>query len=57
MTLKETPSAGRTHIAFFGRRNAGKSGLMNAVANRQTAVVSDVKGTTTDPVNKFLLCS
>ena len=43
MTLTETPSAGRTHIAFFGRRNAGKSSLMNAVANRQISVVSDVK--------------
>ncbi len=54
MTLNETPSANRTHIAFFGRRNAGKSSLMNAVANQQIAVVSDVKGTTTDPVNKSM---
>ena len=41
-------------IAFFGRRSVGKSSLMNAVANRQTAVVSDVKRTTTDPVNKSM---
>ena len=54
MTLNETPSANRAHIAFFGRRNAGKSSLMNAVANQQIAVVSDVKGTTTDPVNKSM---
>ncbi len=54
MTLNETPSANRIHIAFFGKRNAGKSSLMNAVANQQIAVVSDVKGTTTDPVNKSM---
>jgi len=54
MGLNEAPSAGRAHIAFFGRRNAGKSSLVNAVAGQDVAVVSDVKGTTTDPVRKAM---
>ena len=54
MSLNETPSSSRIHIGFFGRRNAGKSTLINAVANQEIAVVSDVKGTTTDPVNKTM---
>ena len=54
MGLNDTPSALRTHIGFFGRRNAGKSSVVNAVTNQNLAVVSDVKGTTTDPVYKSM---
>ncbi len=54
MGLNETPSASRVHIAFFGKRNAGKSSVVNAVTGQETAIVSDVKGTTTDPVYKAM---
>ena len=54
MGLNETPSALRVHIGFFGKRNAGKSSVMNAVTGQDLAVVSDVKGTTTDPVYKTM---
>jgi len=54
MSLQETVSAERLHIGFFGMRNAGKSSLVNAVTNQQLAVVSSVKGTTTDPVKKAM---
>lgn len=54
MSLNETVSAERPHIAFFGMRNAGKSSLVNAVTGQQLAVVSEVKGTTTDPVQKAM---
>lgn len=54
MSLNETVSAERVHIAFFGMRNAGKSSLVNAITGQQLAVVSDVKGTTTDPVRKAM---
>ena len=54
MSMNATPTANRTHIGFFGRRNAGKSSLMNAIAGQDLAVVSDVKGTTTDPVQKSM---
>ncbi len=54
MSMNKTPSADRIHIAFFGRRNAGKSSLVNAVTGQNLAVVSDVKGTTTDPVYKAM---
>lgn len=54
MSLNSTPAANRTHIAFFGKRNAGKSSLLNAVTGQDIAVVSDVKGTTTDPVYKTM---
>lgn len=54
MSLNETVSAERPHIAFFGMRNAGKSSLVNAVTGQALAVVSDVKGTTTDPVRKAM---
>ena len=50
MALNQTPASERIHIGFFGRRNAGKSSVMNAVTGQNLAVVSDVKGTTTDPV-------
>lgn len=50
VSLSNTPSANRTHIGFFGKRNAGKSSLVNAVTGQNVAIVSDVKGTTTDPV-------
>lgn len=54
MGLNATPSANRVHIGFFGRRNVGKSSLVNAVTGQETAVVSDVKGTTTDAVTKSM---
>ena len=54
MSLNQTPSANRIHIGFFGRRNAGKSSVVNAVTNQELSVVSDVKGTTTDPVTKAM---
>ena len=54
MSLHETVSAERLHIAFFGKRNAGKSSLVNAVTGQSLAVVSPVKGTTTDPVQKAM---
>ena len=52
--MNETPSGERVHIGFFGRRNAGKSSIVNAVTGQELAVVSDVKGTTTDPVSKAM---
>ena len=52
--LNETPRANRVHIAFFGLRNAGKSTLVNAFTGQQVAIVSDVAGTTTDPVSKAM---
>ena len=54
MALNQTPASERIHIGFFGRRNAGKSSVMNAVTGQNLAVVSDVKGTTTDPVYKTM---
>ena len=53
-SLNETPSANRIHIAFFGLRNAGKSTLVNAFTGQPVAIVSDVPGTTTDPVSKAM---
>ena len=52
--MNETPSGERVHIGFFGRRNAGKSSVVNAVTGQDLAVVSEVKGTTTDPVRKAM---
>lgn len=54
MGLNSTPSANRVHIGFFGRRNAGKSSVVNAVTGQELAVVSDTKGATTDPVYKSM---
>ena len=54
MSLNNTPSANRVHIGIFGKRNAGKSSVMNALTNQNLAIVSDVKGTTTDPVLKAM---
>ena len=54
MSLNDKVSAERLHIAFFGLRNAGKSSVVNAVTNQELSVVSDVKGTTTDPVKKAM---
>lgn len=54
MGLNDTVSAERIHISFFGRRNVGKSSLVNAVTGQNLSVVSDVKGTTTDPVKKAM---
>ena len=53
-SLNSTPSSERIHIGFFGRRNAGKSSLVNKVTNQELAVVSDTPGTTTDPVTKAM---
>ncbi len=52
--MNDTPRAERVHIGFFGKRNAGKSSLVNAVAGQEIALVSDVRGTTTDPVYKSM---
>lgn len=54
MALNTTPAAERVHIGFFGRRNAGKSSVMNAVTGQDLAIVSEQKGTTTDPVYKTM---
>ena len=54
MGMNETPSGERLHIAFFGKRNAGKSSLVNAITGQDLSVVSDVEGTTTDPVSKSM---
>ena len=54
MGLNDTPRANRPHIGFFGRRNAGKSSLLNAVTNQDISVVSEYAGTTTDPVSKAM---
>ena len=54
MSLNDTPSGERAHIVFFGVRNAGKSSLVNALTNQTVSVVSDVAGTTTDPVSKTM---
>ena len=52
--MNDTPSGERTHIGFFGRRNAGKSSVVNAVTGQNLSIVSDTKGTTTDPVYKAM---
>ncbi len=54
MSLNQTPKSNRIHIAFFGQTNAGKSSLINAVTSQDIALVSDVSGTTTDPVYKAM---
>ncbi len=54
MSLQSTPMADRIHISLFGRRNAGKSSLLNALTGQGLAVVSDIPGTTTDPVRKAM---
>ena len=54
MGLNDTPRADRLHIGIYGRRNAGKSSLINALTGQETALVSDAPGTTTDPVYKAM---
>lgn len=54
VTLNETPGANRLHIGFFGKRNSGKSSLINAFTGQAVSIVSDVAGTTTDPVSKAM---
>ena len=54
MGLNQTPSSERIHIGIFGKRNAGKSSIINAITGQSLAIVSDVKGTTTDPVLKAM---
>ena len=54
MSLQDTPQSERVHISFFGRRNAGKSSLINAIAGQPVSLVSDILGTTTDPVRKSM---
>lgn len=54
MGLNDTPSANRVHIGIFGKRNAGKSSVINAITDQDFAIVSEVKGTTTDPVYKSM---
>ena len=54
MSLNNTPSGERIHIGLFGRRNAGKSSIINAITGQKLAIVSDIEGTTTDPVIKSM---
>ena len=54
MSLNDTPTGDRIHIGFFGRRNAGKSSIVNAVTGQELSVVSETRGTTTDPVSKAM---
>ena len=54
MGMNQTPASERVHISFFGKRNAGKSSVINAVTGQNLAIVSQVKGTTTDPVYKTM---
>ena len=54
MSMNTTPSGERPHIGFFGLRNAGKSSVVNAVTGQALSLVSEVKGTTTDPVQKAM---
>ena len=54
MSMNNTPMAERTHIGIFGRRNAGKSSIVNALTGQALSIVSDTKGTTTDPVLKTM---
>ena len=54
MSLNKTPSSDRVHIGIFGRRNAGKSSVINAITDQSVAIVSEFKGTTTDPVYKSM---
>lgn len=54
MSMNTTPTGERLHIALFGRRNAGKSSLINAITGQELAIVSPIKGTTTDPVSKAM---
>lgn len=54
MSMNNTPSSERIHIGIFGKRNAGKSSIINAITGQNLAIVSDVKGTTTDPVLKAM---
>ena len=53
-TMNQTPRSDRIHIALFGRRNVGKSSVINALTKQEISIVSDVKGTTTDPVYKAM---
>ena len=53
-SLNSTPSGDRVHIGIFGKRNAGKSSVINAMTGQSLSIVSDVKGTTTDPVQKAM---
>lgn len=54
MSMNDTPKSDRIHIGIFGRRNAGKSSIINAITGQNLAIVSDIKGTTTDPVQKAM---
>ena len=54
MSMNQTPSGERIHIGIFGRRNAGKSSIINALTGQELAIVSEVRGTTTDPVSKSM---
>ena len=54
MSINDTPSGERIHIGIFGKRNAGKSSIINALTGQNLAIVSDIKGTTTDPVLKAM---
>ena len=55
MSMNSTPSAERVHIGIFGKRNAGKSSLINAMTGQNLSIVSPIEGTTTDPVQKTMV--
>ena len=52
--MNQKPNSNRLHIALYGKRNSGKSSLINALTGQETAIVSDIPGTTTDPVSKAM---
>ena len=54
MSLNQTPTSERVHIALFGKRNVGKSSIINAITNQELSIVSPMEGTTTDPVYKSM---
>lgn len=54
MNMNQTPQGERVHIAFFGRTNVGKSSLINKIVNQEISIVSEIRGTTTDPVQKAM---
>ena len=54
MNMNQTPNSERIHISFFGKTNVGKSSLINKITNQEVSIVSTVRGTTTDPVQKSM---